>query len=133
MLIVILVVLAILTLILRRNRNKTLFTRFLVGTLAVAFFYYVLFMFYLGKEHEKPDLSECRKNCQVAQEEMQSLKKELIEKGSLTEETVNQFLEDYEKSKNAFESYSTIIEENVGYLENGGREQIRFLLFLGLK
>lgn len=129
MLIVILVVLAILTLILRRNRNKTLFTRFLVGTLAVAFFYYVLFMFYLAEEHEKPDLSECRKNCQVAQEEMQSLKKELIEKGSLTEETVNQFLEDYEKSKNAFESYSTIIEENVGYLENGGRERIRFLLF----
>lgn len=131
MLIVILVVLVILTLISRRN--KTLFKIFLAGTLAVVLLSYFLFAFYLSKEHGKPDLSECRKKREAAQEEMRELKKELIEKNSLNEEIVNQFLEDYEKSQNAFESYSTIIEENVGYLENGGRELIRALLFLGLK
>lgn len=131
MLIVIFVVLAILTLVSRRK--KTLFKRFLVGTIVTAGLYYSFFIVYLDTEHGKPDLSECREKREAAQEEMQQLKKELIEKESLDEKIVNQFLEDYEKAENAFKSYSTIIEENVYYLEGGGRERIKFLLFFNLK
>lgn len=132
MLILITIVLGGLSLAFHKANKAKLCKMFRGFSIAIGIVEMAFLTMYIIYNSGVPDLNECRKERKAAQEQMQQLKKELIEKDVLDEEIVDQFLENYKKDENAFNSYSIMIEETEFYLEGGGKERIEFWLFFNL-
>lgn len=132
MLILIMIVLGVLSLAFHKANKAKLCKMFRGFSIAIGIVVVAVLMMYIIHNSRVPDLNECRKEREAAQEQMRQLKKELIEKDVLDEEIVNQFLENYKKAENSFNSYSIMIEESEFYLEGGGKKHIEFWLFFNL-
>lgn len=125
---------AVLSFVCYKTKRTYLFRLFLAVSIGmIAIIAVVVLIESLFFNYNSTDLQDYRQKLETVQEEMRQVKKELIEADSLDNETLDEFLENYQELKNKEQEYEIVIEEMNDWLgKGGGKENVEYCLFFNL-